>query len=260
MTIRLPAAEATYLDSLLHRLHGAFGDELVAVYPTGSLALDGYVPGRSDIDLICVTIRPPSEPVLRDLAARLDHRVLPCPAAGLEFVLYGEPVVRAGTVAAGYALNLNTGRELTPKVSTDPYDGPGFWYAIDRSVAYQCDVALFGPRPRELMRPAPFESLLPVVIESVEEHLKGLATHGDNAVLNGCRALCFATGRSWRAKPAAAEWARRATPEFAEVIGTAMAGHAAGRGPNPALAATDARAFLEYVLDRLHAAGRRGSA
>jgi hypothetical protein len=204
-----------------------------------------------------VTTAPPARQVLRELAARLDHDELPCPAAGLEFVLYPEETVRAGTVVAGYALDLNTGRELTPKASTEPGGGPAFWYAIDRSVTYQCGTALFGPPPRTLLRLVPFETLLPVVIESLETHRAELGEHGDNSVLNGCRALRFAAEQRWYAKPAAARWAREAAPAYAELITSAIASHAAGRAAGQALPMAGVAAFLDHVLDQLRATASR---
>jgi hypothetical protein len=248
LAFRAPAAETAYIAEVVARLRAVLGEALVAVYPMGSLALGGYQPGRSDIDLMAVVEPAPPEPVLRTLAARLSHDELPCPATGLEFVLYPVSVVAAGTVQAGYLLDLNTGRELRPKVSLDPGSGPRFWYAIDRSIVYQANVTLFGPPPHQIICPVPFWSLLPVVAESMREHPAELL---DNAVLNGCRALRFRVERRWYAKPVAAEWAISATPAYADLIRAAIASYAAGRGVLAPLPVDDVRAFLRYVLGRL---------
>lgn len=251
MTIHIPPAESAYLTSVINQLRDVLGDDLIAVYPTGSLALDGYVPGRSDIDLITVVEGNASAPVLRAVAARLSHEALPCPSTGLELVLYSRQAVACGGVEAGYALDLNTGRELPPKVSLDPTDGPGFWYPIDRSITYQSNVALAGAPPQEVLTPARFETLLPVVVESVRAHAENSEGDSDNAVLNGCRAMRFGAERRWYAKPAAARWARDAAPAFRELIDAALASHAAGRSNRRPLPAADVAAFLEYVLSRL---------
>jgi hypothetical protein len=251
VAIQTPPAEAAYLTSVVHRLHTVLGDVLIAVYPTGSLALDGYVPGRSDLDLIVVVETPPPAPVLHAVAARLDHTELPCPATGLELVLYSRQAVNDGGIEAAYALDLNTGRYLPPKVSLDPAGGPGFWYPIDRSITYQSDLALTGPSPRTLLGPARFEALLPVVVESVRAHAAAIVEHGDNAVLNGCRAMRFGAERRWYAKPAAARWALDAAPAFRGLIESALASHAAGRSTRRPLPAAEVTAFLEYVLHRL---------
>lgn len=254
VTIQIPPAESDYVDAVVHRLVGLFGDELAVVYPTGSLALDGYTPGRSDIDLIAVVATPPPVSLLRAVAAGLSHDVLPCPATGLEFVLYAREALTGVDVTAGYALDLNTGRELPPKVSLDPGDGPRFWYAIDRSMTYQANLTLHGPPPHELLAPVPFDVLLPVVIESLEGHRSAVSVHGDNAVLNGARALRFGFERRWYAKPAAAEWARDEAPEFADLITAAIASHAVGRSAGHGLPADRVTAFLDHVLSQLRPA------
>jgi hypothetical protein len=252
MMVRVPEAEAEYVATVVHRLRAVLAEELVGVYPTGSLALDRYTPGRSDIDLIAVVEHTPPPDVLRTIGARLSHAALPCPATGLEFVLCSRQAISAGGVGAGYALDLNTGRELPPKVSLDPRDGPTFWYAIDRSITYQSGTALTGPPPRALLPPVPFDVLMPVVIESLHAHLTAILEHGDNAVLNGCRALRFGAERRWYAKPAAARWAMRSAPAFDDLIASAIASHAAGRATRRALPTEDVTAFLDHVLCRLN--------
>src|SRR4051794_762430 len=112
VALRIPAAERAYLAAAVDRLSALLGAALVAVYPMGSLALDGYVPGRSDIDLMVITDPAPTRATLRAVAAQLPHHELPCPATGLELVLYPRSVAAAGTLDAGYLLDLNTGREL----------------------------------------------------------------------------------------------------------------------------------------------------
>ena len=52
------------------------------------------------------------------------------------------------------------------------------------------------------------------MVESMRTHAAELGEHGDNAVLNACRALRFGAERRWYPKPAAARWARPAVPQF----------------------------------------------
>jgi hypothetical protein len=219
MVLRLPPTELAYLRSVVDTLRDVLGDTLVGVYPVGSVALDGYVPGRSDIDVLALVDRAPPASVVGAVAARLSHDELPCPATGLEFVLYPPETVNG--VEAGYLLDLNTGRELPPRIGLDPTDKPRFWYVIDRAICHQCDETLYGPPPHTVLRPVPFGSLLPVVVESVRAHAAAIAGHGDNAVLNGCRALRFGEQRRWYAKPAAATWALTAAPDHRRGLATA---------------------------------------
>ncbi|MGX7672692.1 aminoglycoside adenylyltransferase domain-containing protein [Plantactinospora sp. DSM 117369] len=251
MTSTLPSDVSAYLARVLDRLRTVLGDALLGVYPTGSLALDGYSPGRSDIDLIAVVERA-GPAVLETLAAELSHDVLPCPATGLEFVLYERSAVAGAGSGAGFALNLNTGRELPPKVGFGASEDEAvFWYPIDRSISSQQGLALLGPPPATLLAPVPFDALLPVLVESVEARLHADLDLGDNAVLNGCRSLRYASHRRWYAKRPAAQWAAGAAPEFGPLIQAALRGYARGRTAGDTLDEAQVHAFLTFVLDRL---------
>jgi Aminoglycoside adenylyltransferase, C-terminal domain/Nucleotidyltransferase domain len=250
----VPDEVSRYLDVITARGRDVFGDRVVGVYTTGSLALGDYRQGRSDIDLMAVVSEPPDLNLLRQLVHQLDHRALPCPAAGLEFVLYPLATVRKPTSDAGYLLNVNTGPALPPLTSFDPGDGPAFWYAIDRAITYQSGVSLYGPPPVQLFAALPFDDLLRVVIASVEAH-SDLQERDllDNAVLNGCRALSFARDRRWYAKVDAAERILPTVGEFASLVSAAIASFGSGRQKAATLDRDAVRAFLFDVLRTLKA-------
>jgi hypothetical protein len=237
-----------YLGAVVERLQGIFRGRLVGVYPAGSLAFDAYQPGRSDIDLLAVAERPTAAEIAAVVAA-LDHAALPCPAAGLELVLYDRATLAGLSVEAGFALNLNTGAELAYKAETDPGDGLTFWYPIDRDMVRQQRRALIGPPFAGLVTRVRSRILLPVVAESVAAQLAHLGDHGDNAVLNGCRALRYHAERSWLPKRAAAAWAAQRLPGEADLIHAALDSHARGR----AAGATIDRAAAAGFLTRVHA-------
>ena len=235
-----------YLGAVVSRLQTIFPGRLVGVYPAGSLAFDAYVPGRSDVDLLVVAERPSPDEVLR-VAERLDQAELACPAAGLELVLYDRATLAGLGVEAGFALNLNTGAELTAKVETEAGDGPAFWYPIDRDMVRQQRRGLIGPPFPQLVTRVRSRHLLPVVAESVAVQAAQLGEHGDNAVLNGCRALRYHAERDWAPKRVAAAWAIERRPGEAELIRAAMASHAIGRHGGRTVDAAAARAFLGRV-------------
>ncbi|MGI5241588.1 aminoglycoside adenylyltransferase domain-containing protein [Dactylosporangium sp. CA-139066] len=237
-----------YLGAVVDRLQVIFRGRLVGVYPAGSLAFDAYQPGRSDIDLVAVADEPtPGE--VGAVTAALDHGALPCPAAGLEFVLYDRATLATLSTEAGFALNLNTGAQLPYKAETDPGDGLTFWYPIDRDMVRQQRRALIGPPFAGLVTRVRSRRLLPVVAESVAAQLDGLGEHGDNAVLNGCRALRYHATHTWSPKREAAAWAVEVLPQESELIEAALASHASGRDAGRTL---DRAAATEF-LTRVHA-------
>lgn len=197
-----------YLTALVSRLDAELGRELVACWVTGSLALGGYQPGRSDIDVVAVVRTEPDRPTRSELVERLRHRSLPCPSRGLEFVLYAEPALRRPSTSPDFVLELNDGPSLPFVVHLDPAERAvetgAFWYVLDRSMLRDAGRTLLGPAPAELLAPLPRASILAALAESVAWHRNAGAT--DDAVLNGCRALRWARSGRWSSKPAAARW------------------------------------------------------
>ena len=244
----VPEEVTQYLHAVTERIQDVFGERVVGVYTTGSLALGDYRPGRSDIDLMAVLSGSESVDLRRQLAHQLDHQLLACPAAGLEFVLYPLSTVTRPTLDAGYLLNFNTGRELQPVMSFDSGDGPAFWYPIDRAITRQSGAVLYGPPPQELFTAVPFDDLLRVVIASVEAYSNPQEGHLlDNAVLNGCRALSFARDHRWYAKAEAAERTLPLADEFEPLISAAITSFNSGRREATALDPDSVRAFLTEV-------------
>jgi hypothetical protein len=246
-----PHVVREYVLAVAREFGAVFGADAIGLYTTGSLALGDFRPGRSDIDLLAV-VDPVGAPERRhELARRLDHSRLPCPAAGLEFVLYPRQVVAAPSEAAGYALNLNTGADLPPTASLDPTSLPAFWFVIDRAVAYQSGEAVFGPPARELLVPLGWRQLLPFVAEGNQTQLHEFDDLRDSAVLNACRALRFAADKQWYSKAEAGRRTAAAGGPFAAFVADALEAYAGGRRGGDRLSIDEIRRFLTYVAEVL---------
>jgi predicted nucleotidyltransferase len=213
---------AAYHRALVERLRALLGEGLAGVYAGGSYALGGYDSGRSDLDVAVVCRHPLCDGDKVELVDALRHEALPCPARGLELVVYTKGVTREGTPDAGYELNLNTGLEMPFHSSFSPGAGDEHWYAIDRAIIREHGVALFGPPPRELFAPLPRHSLLRLLSDSVRWHEEHDWAPADDAILNACRAWRFAVEGVWSSKPAAGEWARARLNE-PDVVSEALA-------------------------------------
>ncbi|MFF4341011.1 aminoglycoside adenylyltransferase domain-containing protein [Kitasatospora sp. NPDC001540] len=252
----VPAEVRPYLAELVRRTHAVCGPRLTGVVAVGSLALGDYRHGRSDVDVTVVLEGQPPAAVLRELAAALDHRRLPCPAAGLELVVYAAEFARVPSGEAGYLLDLNTGAELPGRAAFDPAGAPSFWYVIDRSVAHQDGIALYGPpAPEVIAAPRPAE-LYPAIRASVREHDDGEGHLADNRVLNGCRSVAYCRTGRWFAKRDAARRVAAAEEDFRPLIEAAVRSFERPRAAALPLPGPQVRAFLARVRARVdeHAA------
>jgi hypothetical protein len=237
-----------YHGQLVARLRALLGPDLVGVYAGGSVALGGYLAGRSDLDVAVVCRSTLTETQKEGIVDALRHESLPCPARGLELVVYTDSTVRSGTGEPAYELNLNTGRGMPFVLSFAP-EGEPHWYAIDRAIVHAHGVALAGPPPEALFAPIPRHVLLERVCESVRWYAEHTWAGADNAVLNACRAWRYAREGTWSSKSDAGEWALERTDDRA-LVADALAARTDGRP----LDRERVQTLLGSVLDLLQAA------
>ncbi|MFG1649515.1 nucleotidyltransferase domain-containing protein [Micromonospora sp. NPDC049275] len=249
----MDSALRRYLDDLVDTARDVLGGDLVGAYAAGSVGLGAYQAGRSDVDVALVCAGPLTEAAKVALVARLRHEALPCPARGLELVVYRRAVAAAGSPEPGFEVELNTGQAMPFRRTLDPADRPPsdgrFWYALDRSILHQSGLALAGPPAGEVfadLTPADRRRLL---IEALTWWLalptppgERPAPGAEDAVLGACRSLVCHRDGVWLSKVAAG---RRLvdTGDPAEVIRRAIAARHGGPPPT----GTQARAFQERV-------------
>jgi hypothetical protein len=189
-----------YLAELTRRMREVLGDDLLAVYAGGSYALGAYEHGRSDIDVTAVVAHPIDGGTKHRLVARLRHESLPCPARGLELVVYPLATTQAGAGQAGFDLNLNTGANMDFRADFAPVDIEGFWFAIDRSILREHGIPLHGPPPEELIAAIPRGTLVPLLDESVRWHRDSATPTSSDVVLNTARSRHFVDTGHWISK------------------------------------------------------------
>ncbi|GIJ25515.1 hypothetical protein Vqi01_06770 [Micromonospora qiuiae] len=90
-----------YLTDLVAAAGEVLGEKLCGAYAAGSVGLAAYQPGRSDVDVALVCAGALDRAVARELVARLRHEALPCPARGLELVVYQREVAASGSPSRG---------------------------------------------------------------------------------------------------------------------------------------------------------------
>jgi hypothetical protein len=192
---------ATHLEALL-------GADLVGAYFVGSIALGGYVPGESDVDIIAVCEHGLSEDAKRWVADDLLDLVGTCPARGLEFSLYRREVAAARPKDADFEINVNGGPKMPTSIHLDAREEPGFWYVLDRATAHGCGVPISGPPACAIFPDASRRILLDAMIESMRWHRQHeRATL--HSVLNASRAWRYAAEGIVGSKLDGAAWARQ---------------------------------------------------
>jgi hypothetical protein len=213
--------EGAYLAGIVERLRAILGDDLVGVYAGGSWALGGYERGRSDLDLAVVVQSPLSDEGAGKLVAALRHEAFPCPARGLELVVYTLESAGTGTVEPGFELNLNTGASMPFRADHQSRAGERHWFAIDRSVLASHGVALYGPPARDVFAPIAPAGLRPVLADVLRWYLHK-EPESEDAVLNAGRSLRFAREGIWLPKPALRSWASAQPGTNAEILAHAI--------------------------------------
>jgi hypothetical protein len=203
---RVGAAPAAYLQQVLRRVQDVAGERLLGVWLVGSAALRDFDPVRSDLDVQAVSTAPLTLGERRSLAAALEHEALPCPARGLELVLYARDDLTAVDGPA-YGLNLNTGARMEHRLSFDATADPRFWFTIDLSIARRHALALAGPSPADA-----FPSLPDALVRSaLRDAMDWYALEGGSlaqTVLSATRTWAWATAGRWLSKAESADWAR----------------------------------------------------
>ncbi|MFI1193970.1 nucleotidyltransferase domain-containing protein [Micromonospora sp. NPDC020750] len=249
-----------YMTDLVGAARDVLGVDLVGAYAAGSVALGAYQAGRSDIDVALVCAHALTDGRKRELVARLRHEALPCPARGLELVVYRREVAHSGNPEPGFEVELNTGARMPFRVTWSGDGRPAadgrFWYGLDRSILHSGGLALAGPPAAETFADLTPADLRRLLVDALTWWLALPTPPGDapaagaeDAVLGACRSLVRCRDGVWLPKVAAGRrLVERGHPEAALVERAIAARHG---GPPPG--GQTARAFQRAALDELRA-------
>jgi hypothetical protein len=195
---RIPAALRGYLDELVERVRGVLGDDLVGVYLAGSGALGGYIHGRSDVDVAVVARNPLERAQKEGLVAALRHEALPCPARGLELVVYAQ----GGPLPE---LNLNTGERMEFLATFEPGADSPHWFVLDRAIIGARGVTLVGPPAAEALVPPANDEVLEALAIGLQWYRDRPDEPRDDAALNAVRTRAYLERGEWLSKAEAVE-------------------------------------------------------
>lgn len=194
-----------YLDSLVSVLIDELNGMLHSVVLFGSAAYGAYEPVLSDVDVQAVIVKSLEPQVYRNLAAKLSHTSIPCPARKLEFVLYTKENAARKSQNPQYELNLNTGKDMDDYLGLHSTEDR-HWFLLDIASGIDLGIALYGPEPKEVFAHPRLDWIFESLLDSISWHVKNEAT-SPNSILNACRGLRFAETGHWGSKAEGIAWA-----------------------------------------------------
>lgn len=217
-----PASVLSYLESVCAALQRLAGDRMRAVYLHGSAALGGWMPGRSDVDVLFVVADDTGPHVVGALARALLDTADMCPGRGLESSVVTVHQIALPRPPWPFLAHVATG-------PGEPQGGliklgselPGdtdllMHYAVCRAAGWR----VRGPAPGELIGPISRQAILGYLADELHWGLEhALEAY---AVLNACRAAVYLTDGTIVSKIDGGETVLRRGTGPAEVIRRAL--------------------------------------
>ena len=223
---------------------------LIAAYLHGSVCLGGYVPGRSDLDLLLVSEGSMTRAQRQGFAdALLELHGAPCPVElsvvtreGLDrqppVCCFHFSEMWAGRYAAHDADNPLLGDDFSDE------DIPAYY-----RVARQSGATLLGPEPAALLPEVSDEVFWQSITQDIEEydfHAYGMFASN---ILTLPRTVSFARLRRVLTKAQAGRWGMEAFPEYADLLRRALAEYEGGQAQ--AFTAEELSAFRADMLRQI---------
>jgi predicted nucleotidyltransferase len=223
-----------YLDDVVSTLRDSLGAGLVGVYLHGSLAMGGFCPGRSDVDVLAVC----AEPLSHEHSIALGDALVVIPrlrsGTDLELSLVTDAALRTPSAAPSFEAHVSTHEQ--PFV-VDGHDRPGDEdLVIHFAMARARGRSLQGPDPREVFPEPDRTSLLRAFLGDIEwarEHgAAGWEGHDmpecasmAYQVLNGARCLRYLETGDLGSKVEGAAWLERrdTDPDVRVLLDAALA-------------------------------------
>ncbi len=246
-----PGRVAAYSEALAGQLAAVADGVLRAAYLHGSAALGGWVPGRSDVDLLFVVADGVSAAVVTRMGEDVRAGASRCPGRELECSVVTVAQARQAAPPWPFVLHVTAGpgtpgRTVRPDSRSRGDPDLLMHYAVCRAAGW----TVCGPAPRDLIGDVPRRAILGYLAGELGWGIE----HAPQAyaVLNACRALVYLTDHKIVSKIAGGQAVLSRGTGPAEVIERALAQQ---RGTEPAQPpASDAVSFVLATAAMLRSA------
>lgn len=230
----VPSPTRRQVEALVRCLCERLPDDLAAIYLHGSLALGGFNPARSDLDLLVVThaalTAPQKTTLLGDL---LTASGSPHP---IEISFVARPSLRVWRYPPEFELHF--GESWRARFAPGLAAGhPRVWAALPRTdpdlaahftVTAARGATLWGAPAREVLPAVPRGDYLASVAADLEAAFARIHAAPVYAILNACRTLAYLREGVILSKLEGGRWARRHTaPRWRGLITAALTAHRA---------------------------------
>jgi Domain of unknown function (DUF4111) len=224
------------------------GSRLLAAYVHGSAALGGWIPGRSDVDILFVAADETTPAIADKMAQAIGAAGAHCPGRDLETSVVAASAARKPGPPWPYLVHVVAGPQSTVRVARPDAASPGdpdllMHYAVCSAAG----LAVFGPPADELIGPIERAAILAYLADELDW---GLANAGESyAVLNACRAQAYLADGAIVSKLAGGQTALHRGSGPADVITRALAQQRGEQPDQPP--APDAADFARGVAAQL---------
>ena len=246
-----PAGVVAYARALTGQLMAVPDGVLQAAYLHGSAALGGWVPGRSDVDMLFVAADGVSSAAVTRMGEVLSEGAGGCPGRELECSVVTVAQARQPAPPWPFVLHVTAGpgtpgRAVQPGSRSRGDPDLLMHYAVCRAAGWP----VCGPPPQDLIGVVPRR----VILDYLAGELGWGIGHAPEAyaVLNACRALVYLTDHKIVSKIAGGEAVLSRGTGPAKVIGRALAQQRGSEPDQPP--ASDAASFVLATAAMLRSA------
>ncbi|WP_127529443.1 aminoglycoside adenylyltransferase domain-containing protein [Paenibacillus kobensis] len=248
-------------ERILHQLSARFSEILkenvVGVYLHGSLAMGGFNPDRSDMDLLVVIQHKLTKEVQQQLAKMLlaAHDELPG-GGGFELSVILESVVTDFIYPTPFEFHYS-GYHREKYRTDEDYICGGFTdpdLAAHLTVIYHRGRTIIGKPIHSLFQPIKRDYYIQSIMNDIEEAPKSIVDSPVYYTLNLCRVLMYMREGAVSSKEEGGEWGIATIPQYAVVIAGCLNQYRGEENVDNNVPSSEYIRFAEYMLFEIEVA------